>query len=183
MTVEEIFKQISAHMIKGLMIHDQLADYYDFLSLRGYKRCHEYHYKIENASYRKLHRYYLNHHNRLIPEERIDNPNIIPESWYKYKRQDVDASTKKNAVSTGMNKWVEWETETKDILSKAYTDLMQIEEEASALFIAELIKDVDCELKYAKRKQIDLNVIDYNIEYILQEQTCIHDKYKKLLKG
>ena len=40
MTVDEIFSKLSGHMIKGLMIHDQMSDYYDFLSLRGYKRCH-----------------------------------------------------------------------------------------------------------------------------------------------
>lgn len=82
-----------------------------------------------------------------------------------------------------MTKWVEWETETKEVLSDAYSDLMSSEEEASALFIAKLLKDVDCELKYAERKLIELNDIDYNIDYILQEQKCIHDKYKKLLKG
>ena len=31
MTVEEIFRDLSAHMVKGVMIHEQLADYYDFL--------------------------------------------------------------------------------------------------------------------------------------------------------
>ena len=44
MTIEEIFGRISQHMIRGMMTHDQLASYYDFLGLRGYKRCHEYHY-------------------------------------------------------------------------------------------------------------------------------------------
>ena len=44
MTIKEIYAQIAEHMIKGMMIHEQLANYYDFLGLKGYKRCHEYHY-------------------------------------------------------------------------------------------------------------------------------------------
>ena len=28
MTVEEIFSQLAAHMIEGLMVHSQMSDYY-----------------------------------------------------------------------------------------------------------------------------------------------------------
>ena len=47
MTVEEIFSKISQRMIGGLMFHEQMSNYYDFLNLRGYKKCHEYHYLEE----------------------------------------------------------------------------------------------------------------------------------------
>ena len=40
MTVEEIFKNLANHMIKGLILHSELANYYDFLNLTGYKKCH-----------------------------------------------------------------------------------------------------------------------------------------------
>ena len=67
MTIEEIYGRISKHMILGMMIHDQLANYYDFLGLKGYKRCHEYHFLSETCAYRGLNRYFINHHNKLIP--------------------------------------------------------------------------------------------------------------------
>ncbi len=35
MTIEEIFSEISKHMIEGIMIHAQMADYYNFLGLKG----------------------------------------------------------------------------------------------------------------------------------------------------
>ena len=50
MTVEEIFGKIVQHQIKGLMIHEQLSNYYDFLGLSGYKRFHECHYYEENLN-------------------------------------------------------------------------------------------------------------------------------------
>ena len=181
MTAEEIFRDLSAHMVKGMMIHDKMADYYDFLSLRGYKRCHEYHFKKESSCYRKLHRYFLNHYNRLIEEIPIENPDIIPSSWYRYTRAEVDVTTKRNAVKSGVTKWVSWEKETKEKYQKAYADLMDIGDAASAIFIQEFIKDVDCELKWAERKEIDLASADYNMSFILGEQKRIHDKYKKML--
>ena len=65
MNSEELFAKISAHMVKGIMFHAQMADYYDFLGLRGYKRMHEYHYFEESMMFRALHRYYINNYCKL----------------------------------------------------------------------------------------------------------------------
>lgn len=80
MTIEDIFAELAAHMIKGLMVHDQMRDYYDFLNLKGYAKCHEYHYWEESKNYLCLKHYYFKHHNRLIKEMPIENPKIIPSS-------------------------------------------------------------------------------------------------------
>ena len=179
MTVEEIFGSLSAHMIKGLMIHDQLANYYDFLGLHGFKRCHEYHYRKESASYRELCGYYINHYSKLTPDLPIDNPNTIPESWYRYTRQDVDANTKKKAVKDGLEKWVSWETETKSLYQNMYDELLDIQEVDAAMFIGCLIKDVSHELKHAERKQLCYSAVGYDIGMIVSEQHRLHKKYKK----
>ena len=177
MTVNEIFTDISSHMIKGVMIHEQMADYYDFLNLHGYKKCHEWHSKCEMKNLRKLHKYYINHFNQLIEEEPIENPNVIPMSWYKYKRQDVDASVKRQAVKSGIEKWVSWEEETKSLYEQMYRELCSINEIAAAKKIACYIQDVDCELKWAQRKHINLIAADYDISYILGQQDYLYEWY------
>ena len=182
MTTDEIFSELSAHMIKGMMIHDQMANYYDFLSLRGYKRCHEYHFKKETCGYRRINRYYINHFGRLIAEKKVEDPEAIPSSWYRYSRKEVDANTKRSAVRTAIEKWVVWEKETKTLYQSAVKDLRDNGDEAAALFIEEYVKDVDCELKYAERKALDLDAVDYSLAYIIGEQTHIHDKYKRKMK-
>lgn len=67
---------------------------------------------------RTVNRYFINHHNKLIPKLEVSDPEIIPSSWYKYSRQDVDNGTKKNAVKNGLTLWREWETETKELYEK-----------------------------------------------------------------
>jgi len=109
MTLEDIYAEISANMIKGLMVHQQFTNYYDFLGLSGYKKCHEYHYLEESYSLCKLNSYFTNHHNKIISSKAVENPNIIPQNWYSHERDDVDVSTRRNAVRDGMIKWVEWE--------------------------------------------------------------------------
>lgn len=182
MTVDELFSSLSSHMIKGLMLHDQMSDYYDFLSLRGYKRCHECHYKTEMRGYRKLHRYFINHYGKLIEEGRVDDPQAIPSSWYRYTRKEVDANTKRSAVRTGVEKWIAWEKETKSKYEDAYRELVNMGEEAAAIFMQDYIKSVDCELKMAERKALDLEAVDYSLGFIVGEQTRIHDKYKRKMK-
>ena len=85
--------------------------------------------------------------------------------------------TIKNAVS----EWIRWETTTLAKLQQAHLDLYDDGEVASAMLIGKFIKDVQKELKCAKRMQLDLNVVDYDMCYILDKQKHIHDKYKAML--
>ena len=182
MTVEEIYSRIANHMIQGMMMHEQLANYYDFLGLKGYKRCHEYHYMKETCSYRSVCRYFINHHNQLIPYSDVSNPNVIPDSWYRHDRQDVDPGTKKTAVRTGLTKWVEWERNTKKFFEQMYKELIDINEVASACKIKQLIMDVDCELKKAERYHLNKEAIGYDLVSIIDEQKSKHNKYKRKMK-
>ena len=182
MTVEEIYKELAEHMIKGLMSHDQLADYYDFLGLKGYRKCHEYHYLDESCNYRKLCRYYISHHNKLIEIGEVENPNIIPQNWYRYTRQDVDMNTKKAAVKTGLDAWVNWERETKKLYEQMYAELVALNEFASASKLLCFIKDVDCELKRAERYQLSKEAINYDLGYIISEQDEKYMSYKKKIE-
>lgn len=179
MKIEEIYSELSSHMIKGIMFHEQMADYYDFLNLHGYKRCHEYHMFDEMCGMRKLHRYFINHYNMLIPENKVGDPDAIPKTWYQHMRNDVDISTKRNAVRTGIEKWVKWETETKDLYQRMYKELMDLGEVAAANKLACWVVDVDKELKYATRKYIMLMSVDFSLDYICMEQDDLHSKYKQ----
>ena len=106
--VAEIFSDISAHQIKGLMVHSQLSDYYRFLGLNCYADCHKERFESESKGWRKLADYYIEHFNKLIVEKAIDDPAVIPADWFKVSRLDVDTSTKRRAVERGMQTWVEW---------------------------------------------------------------------------
>lgn len=181
MTVEEIFAAISAHMIKGLMVHTQLADYYSFLGLEGYKECHEYHALSESCNYRKINTFYIEHYNKLVPENRIENPNVIPENWYKYSRMDVDSSTKRNGIKSGLEKWMNWETETKQLYEQMYKELIGLNEISAAIEVSKLIEDVSGELKDIYEYILHKKAIDYDLTEIIAEQSHKHKKYRKAL--
>jgi len=182
MTVEEIFSTVSTHMVEGLMIHEQLANYYDFLGFKGFKRCHEYHYIEESWNFRIWERYFINHFNKLIPEREVKNPKVIPNAWFSYIRQQVDNTTKKNAIKTGVSKWVDWEKETKTLYQQMHHELCELGEVAAAMKLDRFICCVDKELKKAERVALDLKSEDYDLGEIYLGQCKIHDHYKKKLE-
>lgn len=170
-------------MLEGTVFHDQMARYYDFLNLKGYKRCHEYHYFEEILAYRKLCRYFMNHYHMFIPHEDMSDPSVIPDSWYRYTRQEVDTGTKKTSVKTGIEKWVTWEKSTKSLYQDMYKALVDIGEIAAADFLNCFVKDVDCELKYAERKHLELEAVSYDLSTVVLEQNEIHEKYRCMLEN
>ena len=182
MDIEDVYEKLSAHMITGMMIHEQFANYYDFLNLRGYKKCHEYRYLEETLQYLKLCRYYLNHHDKLIRESKLETPNIIPKSWYKCRRRDADTAVKIGAIKDGLAKWIEWETDTKKLYGEMYKVLLEMGCVADSIFVSEMIKDVDKELRDATNEMISKEAICFDISEIINEQPEMHHKYSKKMK-
>lgn len=182
MTVDEIFSELGAHMIEGLMTHSQLSDYFGFLGLEGYQMCHKYHYFEENSNYKKLCNYYLHHFDKLIIDKPFKNPSIIPTSWYQYTRHDVNVPTRKSAIQVGFEKWVKWEKDTKKLYESWYKELVNLNEISAAEELAKYIKDVDDELAEANQKHLDLVAIDYDISDIVMEQDDLKKRYNKKMK-
>lgn len=183
MTVQQVFSTLIAHMRKGLMIHDQIASAYCFLNLYGYKKCHEYHFFEESNGYRRLYNYYLQHYNKLIPQVKVEKPETIPASWYKYERIQVNTNNKRSAIKDLMTSWIEWEKETKIMLQASYKTLLQNGDIGAALKISQYLKDVSEELRHAQQKQINLQSINYDIVSIIEQQDYLYNLYQQKIKN
>ena len=157
MDVSEIFARLKQHALEGMVFHDEMVRYYDFLNLETHRKRHLRQYEEETRGYRRLCDYYMSRYNQLIPEKPMNRPDVIPESWYRYSRPDVDANTRNNAIRVASGKWVDWERETKTLYEEMYQELMNIGEIASAMFVSCMIRDVDEEHAEAVRKHIDLD--------------------------
>lgn len=175
----EVFNEISKRMVQGLMFHEQMADYFDFLNLHGFKRWHENRYIEESCNMRGIHRYAINHCNKLVYDGEIKGTQYIPTSWYNYTRTDVDASTRKQAVKEAFEKWYSWEKETKELYEKLFKKLTDSNKIADANKVNEIIKAVDMELKQVLRKMLEYKAVDYDMAYILYQQPELHEKYEK----
>ena len=168
--IAEIYADISAHQIKGLMVHSQMADYYRFIGLDKYADCHEKHYNKEICNWRKTSEYYITHYNKLVEEKSIENPNVIPSEWYTVSRQDVDVNTKRRAVERGLTMWVDWESETKKLYEEAFSELLALGEGAAAMRMKKCLCAVDDELAEAQKWLLNKKAVNYDISYIIGDQ-------------
>lgn len=179
---KEVYSTINARQIKALMFHDEMADLFDFLGLRGFKRMHEYQYLVESTEHRALKRYYLNHHGMLLPDEEIEPIDVIPDDWYQYNRMDVTPQVRKQAVQRSMEQYREWERSTKELYEKCCAYLITWYKVADFNKVNDLLKDVDMELKCLERLCIELKAVDYDCSYIEVLQDIYHEKYKEKAK-
>lgn len=182
MTVEEIFAKISAHMVKGLMVHENIANMYQFLALDGYKCCHDYHFLAETISFRKLNQFYIDSYNKLILDTKVDNPDVIPESWYKHTRFDIDSSSKRTYIKNILNIWHDWEAETHKFYCEMCENLKELKEYSAANYIKCLIRDVEDELLDIEHKQLKLMSVDYSMTFVVQRQKKLREKYSQKKK-
>lgn len=177
-SVESIFSEINARMIAALMFHDQMSDYFDFLGMKGYKKLHEYQYFSESMERKKINQYYINHHNKLIPNTYSGQVAVIPENWQTANRISVGKSTKQKGIEDGFNQYHDWEAETKSLYEHYSSQLREMGAVADAIMVEKLVEDVDNELKKLERIVVDLISSGYDMVYITESQQGIHDKYK-----
>lgn len=181
-TLDEIYNEINSRQIVALMFHRQMADYFDFLGLRGYKRLHEYQYLCESKENLSLSRYYINHHGKILSDNVRGEVKMIPATWVNANRISVGKSTKQKAVEDGFNAYHSWETETKAVYEKYAEKLRESGYESDAIFVDRFVEDVDKELKNVEHIVIDLISTGYDMIYIVESQKELHDKYKKMVK-
>lgn len=178
----DVFNDVSKRIVSGVMFHEQMADYFDFLNLHGLKRWQEYRFLEESAELRGIHRYAINHLNRLINDNDVAVARSIPSSWFNATRMQVDNSTRKQAVKEAFEKWLAWEKETKEFYEAKFKTLTESGKIAEADKINELIIAVDKELKCLTRKMLEYKAVDYDLSYICYQQDEMHEEYRKKTK-
>ena len=65
--LQSLYSELIERMKQGVETHEQLADYYGFLNLPGYQKCHEYHMLCELLAYRKAKHEYMKEFHQLVP--------------------------------------------------------------------------------------------------------------------
>ena len=171
MTVDEVFTAIVSHMVKGVMMHEQLSSYYAFAGLHGYEKYHSDRYIEESKTLIKTSSYYTSRYGRLIQDIKIDIPKLIPQSMYKHTTEELGVNDIRQIVKATLKEWVDWEAETKELYEDCYAKLISDNTAvADAMFVAKLIKEVDKEHSEAYSFWLYKKSTDFDINVIIGEQ-------------
>ncbi len=170
LTIEEIFNKLSAHALEGIMLHNDFANYFAFVGLHGYEAIQNERFMDESESYSKLQKFYINTYSKILKQQPLQYESFIPTNIYGRSSQDVAANMVRQCVKSVAEKWVAWETETKELYEEMYIELMNQSEVQAALFISSIISDVTNELNFARVFLANTQMSNYDIIYILEEQ-------------
>lgn len=89
-----MIEQIIDHIMKGVIFHIRLSEYYNFISLDGFSNFHAHQAKEEFCSSLKAQRCYMDNEDKLISSIAFQpTENIIPQDWYSHIKKDVDTAT------------------------------------------------------------------------------------------
>ena len=180
---DAIFPEINSRFVAAIMMHGQMADYFDFLGLKGYKQIHEYQHIAESLERRKVCRYYIERHGKIIPDAFSGEVKMIPDGWYAAKSISVGKGTKQKAVEDGFSAYREWEEETKTVYQSYAAKLLEKGNVEDFTLVASLIDDVGDELKEIDKIILDLISTGYDMVHNTDSQKELHEKYKKRMKG
>ena len=178
----KIFTEVSRLLIENIMRYEQFADVMDFLGFRGFKRKGEYHYLKENAELRGIHRYAINHFNKMIFDKEIPSPRIIPASWEGATRHQVDDSVRKKYVKQFFYDWKDWEISSREKYSNWYKQLVNEGHIDAACKIMCLLKDNEKEIKCLERHIIEYEAVGWDMSYLMIKQDEIHECYEEKTK-
>lgn len=92
----------------------------------------------------------MKNYNKILLEKDNKIDSVIPQSWHKYSKSEVDPSAKRSAIKDMTKKWVDWEQKTKDLLSKSYKELYELGEICAASMVQYFLNDVFEELAAAQ---------------------------------
>lgn len=74
--LQALYSELINRMKQGVEMHEQLADYYAFLNLPGYEKCHEYQMLCELLTYRKAKDMYMREYNQLVQPSYMVSGNL-----------------------------------------------------------------------------------------------------------
>ena len=163
-----VFSLIRAHMLEGLMFHDQMYNAFLFLRLYKFAKEHKNHYRDESKCFQQLNKYFITHRNQLIEDAKLDFSNVIPSELYGKTRFDVTDEDIKNYVIYLTDGWVDWERKTKELYTECYNKLIEYGFAAESAFIMNLVKNVDDELAEAESLQLELEALGYDVIEIMK---------------
>ena len=167
MTVYEIWGKVCSHQVTGLMYHFQFADMFYFLGFDNLGKAQECRYESESAALRENHRFVLKYHNKVAMHKHAEGVDLIPSTWAKHVKSDVDKSTRKNQLANVFDTWLAWETQTRDLYSEMYLEAKKQHAIVDACRLKEMLLDVEEELAHVRDSINKLKMHEYSTEAAL----------------
>lgn len=165
MTIDEIFSELSTHMLKGIMLHDEMAQCYSFIGVKSKAKSHYKAVRHEIKNLQKLQDLYSDYYGKLINQGLVQkSQEIIPTAWFNHSKKDLSEANRQTLIKSINDSWLRWEELTKKEYQNKYLKLIEMGEISVADFLIPLIENTEKEIMDAREEQLFLKSINYSKE-------------------
>lgn len=181
MEIRDAYQKVSDTMLAAVMFHADMMECFRFLGLHGFACLHECRMKEELCERVKLREHYAKCHLMLLEDgaDRVTRREVIQKDWYKYRSLDVTKNVAWQAVKKAISEYVAWEGYAHSVYQDAAKGLLDDGYVSDADYMACIADGTAKELQDAEHLQIKLNIVDYDMVYVLDIQERIKEKHKK----
>lgn len=154
---EKVFCRIKSRSVKGLMIHNDLFEYFTYLGLQGFaceQRCR---YIDESIEYVYMEEWYINHYGTFIPETDFVIEKIIPDSLRSHGREMLSNDEVLTDVFNALTDWTSWEFDNKVGLEEDYCLLVASGDICGAKFILDRIENAGKEYVLSNQRKMEVS--------------------------
>jgi len=174
--VHEIMNCIYKHKMDGVIFHQSMADFYDFMRLIGFKDWQHHQFEEELGELEDMQTKYISMtHMLLSAEGEVFKNEVIPETWYEQSNMGIDAEEIKKQVKGSLHLYMDWEEKTKALYLEKHNKLIELKEYHAASAVREMAEDVAAEIEFLEEVIMELESVVYSPEYIhsMQERFTI----------
>ena len=209
--LQTLYSELINRMKQGVEMHEQLADYYAFLNLPGYQKCHEYQMLCELLTYRKAKDMYMKEYNQLVQPTYMvsgmlsnmanmannnnnnNNNTNTPNQMNNINMNNNGMTSMANAGKNYANNvipqnWYNYTRYDVDAGTKrtavkdGFKKWLEYEKETRQ-YLSEMARRLEeKEIQTAENKMMDLESTGYDMAYILQQQNELQHHYAEKIR-
>ncbi len=170
---------VCARSWAGIGMHADMRDVFYFMGLDGYGELQRYRFIDESLGNDVLRRYVVQKLGRMPDWEPWPRIEVVPAGWGASFSADHGEDERRSTVRRLFDRWVSWESETKDALSKRASELREFGDGASALFVERVCESTASELAVALSMRGSLEACGYDMPTAVGLQPDLRRRYKK----
>ena len=167
--------------LENLMIHDEMANFFNFLNLQGYKRWHENEHLENITKNRLINRFIISKGYLPLNVQNTEQFNIIPAEWHTHNMTEVSGKYTLEVTKQSFKDYLERMLFSKNATEEIAVHFSKHGDLATYKFLSDMVEHFDKDIKYLTRYVSCLNKAE-SVDYIMEKQDKMHDEFRDELK-
>jgi len=179
--MENMICKLNNIISKAVIFHNESCLLFNFLSLNGFSKLHEFQAITEGITQRRIKEFASSRYEIAIVDESMDN-NLIKQLIKGQKRNDIKQEERKSIIRESWIQYMEWEQFALGEYEKLAQEMSKLGDVVAERFIGKICDEVFDELEGVKYRLDAYIGMDFDTAQLQAEQDVLFGEYERKLK-